>query len=108
MRLVPGNSPPVAESTPPATRKRLPATKNKPARNQNTPPLATRNQPPSIKKVCRSPEIDCRQTFIQIQCIADYWSLSPFMEMRNSWLLIVFSSLFFINSIASTLFISAR
>ena len=37
MRLVPGNSPPVAESTPPATRKRLPATKNKPARNQNTP-----------------------------------------------------------------------
>ena len=42
------------------------------------------------------------------KCIADYWSLSPFMEMRNSWLLIVFSSLFFINSIASTLFISAR
>ena len=42
------------------------------------------------------------------KCIVDYCSLSPFMEMRNSWLLIVFSSLFFINSIASTLFISAR
>ena len=88
------------QNTLPATRKRQPATK--------TPPLATRNQPPSIKKVCRSPEMDCRQTFMQIQCIADYCSLSPFMEMRNSWLLIVFSSLFFINSIASTLFISAR
>ena len=71
------------------------------------------HQPPETnrlvsKKVCRSSEMECRQTFIQIQCIADYWSLSPFMEMRNSWLLIVFSSLFFINSIASTLFISAR
>ena len=45
----------------------LPATKNKTAGNQKQTPLATRNQPPSIKKVCRSPEMECRQTFMQIQ-----------------------------------------
>ena len=47
------------QNTLPTTRKRPSATK--------TPRLATRNQPPSIKKVCRSPEMECRQTFMQIQ-----------------------------------------
>ena len=72
------------------------------------PPLATRNQPPGIKKGLPEPRDGVPADLYANTVIADYCSLSPFMEMRNSWLLIVFSSLFFINSIASTLFISAR
>ena len=83
--------------------------KKKTAGHQNTPPLpATRNQPPGIKKGLPEPRDGVPADLYANTVIADYCSLSPFMEIRNSWLLIVFSSLFFINSIASTLFISAR
>ena len=60
MRLVPGNSPPVAESTPPATRKRLPATKKRLSASRKR-PLATIKRPPANKPHCRQPEKDRRQ-----------------------------------------------
>ena len=46
----------------------------------NPPPLATRNQSPSIKKVCRSPEMECRQTFMQIKSV-----LRTTVVCRRSW-----------------------
>ena len=103
------------QNTPAGNQKKTAGNQKKTSGKQNTlsatrkRPLATRNQPPSIKKSLPEPRNGVpADLYANKKCIADYCSLSPFMEIRNSWLLIVFSSLFFINSIASTLFISAR
>ena len=93
--------PSATRKRPSATRKRQPATKTPPDGHQKPTAWYQKSLPEPRDRLPAD-------LYANKKCIADYCSLSPFIEMRNSWLLIVFSSLFFINSIASTLFISAR